>query len=823
MENRELFVEIITDNSASNLDRLFTYKVSGELSGEVQVGKRVLVPFGRGNKMIKGLIVNVLSECDVCYNLKYVQDILDEKPLISRDLMDLGLWMKEEYLSPYLDAFQPILPPGDYRQINNIVRLVDSDADTSKLLNNEMGLYKLIAENSPIDLENLKKIYTCNNINALIRKMEDLGLVEVELEVVSNIQKKTERWVKLLIEDRELAYEKIGSMAKKQLEIYDYLYEVKSLSLKDVLMDTSTTNSTVNELEKKGLVEYFQKEVLRNPIKRNICDYLKIELNEGQKLVYDEIVAGLYSYNQSKFLIHGVTGSGKTEVYLQLVEHMLKNGKDSIILVPEISLTPQTVDRFVGRFGENVAVLHSKLSYGERFDEWRRINRGDVKIVVGARSAIFAPFKNLGLIVIDEEHENSYKSFQNPKYNTIEVAVKRSEFEGAGLVLGSATPSVESYNKAVNGDYMLLELNERANKKELPEIQVVDMRDELSNGNRSIFSDDLYDSLKKNLEDKKQSILFLNRRGFSTFVSCRSCGYVVKCDDCDVSMTYHKNKNQMRCHYCGKTIRTPEVCPVCKSPYIKYFGIGTEKIEDFTKEMFPNARVMRMDGDTTTEKDSYEKKLELMKKGQVDILVGTQMIAKGLDFENVTLVGIVAADINLNLPDFRSSEKTFQLINQVSGRAGRGEHAGKVILQTYDPSKYSIEFAREYDYKGFYEKEDGLRRIFNYPPYTNILRILIYGESNLKVENITKEVYSIIIEEYERLGLKNPKESVIGPYPSPIERIKNNFRWQILLKANDEDFSQVKKLVSDICIKNMSKLDFKNIKVSIDVDPSSVL
>ncbi|MFA7534411.1 MAG: primosomal protein N', partial [Tissierellaceae bacterium] len=414
-------------------------------------------------------------------------------------------------------------------------------------------------------------------------------------------------------------------------------------------------------------------------------------------------------------------------------------------------------------------------------------------------------------------------STQNPKYDTLEVAGKRADLESGFLVMGSATPSLESYYDSLNGEIVLLELNERINNYALPEISVIDMRDELNKGNKSIFSEELYNSILENLNDKKQSILFLNRRGFSTFVSCRNCGYVVKCQNCDVSMTYHRNINKLRCHYCGLAIEPPTVCPVCKSNYIKYFGIGTEKVEEITRELFPQAKIARMDMDTTTKKGSHENILEEMKRNKIDILIGTQMISKGLDFENVTLVGIIAADTTLNLPDFRSPEKTFQLITQVAGRAGRGDYKGKVILQTYNPDHYSIVLSKNQDYRKFYEMEISLRKEFLYPPYVNLVSILLYGEDNTKVARISKEIYNLMADNLEWIPKGHLGKYLIGPYPAPLEKINNNYRWLILIKTEKKDFIKLKSFIKRVYINNEYKLQLDQVKYSIQINPNSIM
>lgn len=569
--------------------------------------------------------------------------------------------------------------------------------------------------------------------------------------------------------------------------------------------------SPINTMVKHGILIQ-KEEIVDRYNNREYADYSKKILNKKQIEIVDEIVTS----DNKISLIHGVTGSGKTEIYMNLVSKMLKMDKDSIILVPEISLTPQMVERFKGRFGREISVFHSKLSLGERFDEWMRIKDGKVKVAIGARSAVFLPFKNPGLIIIDEEHEGSYKSDSDPKYDARDIAEIKSQLQGCKVVLGSATPSLESYYRANTGEIKLFTISERADKAKMPKFYVADMREELKNNNRSIFSTELFNSITEALEKKEQIILFLNRRGFSTFVSCRSCGYVFKCENCDISLTYHNEKNMLTCHYCGKSERFAKVCPKCKSKYVKYFGIGTERIEEDIKRYFPNAKTLRMDFDTTRKKDSYENIYNKFKKGDADILIGTQMIAKGLDFSNVTLVGIIAADLSLNLPDFRASERTFQLITQVSGRAGRGSKEGKVVVQTYNPDNYSILCAVNNDYAGFYEKEISIRKTMNYPPFSSLLSI-----------NMSSENEDLLIKCIQNIGiiLKNnvleyDKISMLGPNPCLVSKIKKQYRWQIVFKGeiNYQFASYIRKTIYDL-----TKDVYNSIRVSIDVNPTNLL
>ena len=528
----------------------------------------------------------------------------------------------------------------------------------------------------------------------------------------------------------------------------------------------------------------------------------------------ENIIREYINSDDKMFLLKGVTGSGKTEVYMKLVERVLLEGKSAIILVPEIALTPQLIERFKGRFGVNVSLFHSKLSDGERFDEWFRVKEGKSKVIVGARSAIFLPAKNLGLIIIDEEHENTYKSEQNPKYQTKEVAEYLSELKGCKVILGSATPSIETYYRALTGEMKLLELNSRVDNKAMPPMKVIDMRNELKGGNKSLFSRELFIAIQERLKRKEQIILFLNRRGFSTFVSCRSCGYVFKCDECDISMTYHKN-GLLICHYCGKTKREPRECPKCHSKYVKFFGAGTQRVEEEVKKYFNNVRILRMDVDTTRDKHSYERIYNTFKNGEADILIGTQMVSKGLDFKNVTLVGILAADMSINIPDYRAAERTFQIITQVAGRAGRGDKQGEVLIQTYTPQHYSLQYAVNYDYEGFYEKEFTVRAMMKYPPFGKLL--LINGTS--KKEELLKNFMHKITMMIKPLVESCLDIEILGPIPCMISKVKENYRWQIVIKGEfDSYFSKnIKEILYD-----ENKNVYNDIRISMDINPNNL-
>ena len=594
----------------------------------------------------------------------------------------------------------------------------------------------------------------------------------------------------------------------KQKRIIDFLVDNKEIPAAILYEVTDTDSSVLKALEDKGLCESFQMEVLRNPfLNKHVKRSNKLELTLNQKQVLDSV-----SLNQfNEYLLYGVTGSGKTEVYLQLIDKVLQQGKTAIVLVPEISLTPQITDRFLSRFGRIIAILHSKLSTGERFDEWRRIQSGEAKIVIGARSALFAPLKDIGIIIIDEEHDSSYKSETTPKYDARDVAKKLAQSYDAALLLGSATPDVRTYYRAKNSkdNMKLLELDKRISNAGMPSVQVVDLRQELANGNKTVFSKALHDEIKRNLENKEQTILFLNRRGYSTFIMCRDCGYVIKCDNCDVAMTYHITKNKLMCHYCGAEKKTVKVCPSCGGENIRYFGTGTQKIEAQINKIFPEASVIRMDIDTTSTKNAHEIILNKFRDEKIDILLGTQMITKGHDFENVTLVGVLAADSSINIGDYRAQERTFQLLTQVAGRSGRGEKKGRAIIQTYMPDEFSIITAQKQDYLRFYTQEIKVREKLNYPPFCDIMVAVVIGQNEAEIIEDANKLFNIFKGYYE----------TFAPMPAPISKINDNYRWRILMKASisEKDIDTI-----NFCLDNFEAVKNKNTKLNFDINPNNM-
>lgn len=610
--------------------------------------------------------------------------------------------------------------------------------------------------------------------------------------------------------DADTFLDTISSRAKQQRACVEYLKE--NSDVKKAYLTKTFGNSAVNSLINCGYIEVYSVEKLRTPEVLSTSKKSRPTLNPDQQKAVDEITKGT-----GTFLLHGVTGSGKTEVYMHCIEDALSKNKTAIMLVPEISLTPQVFLQFKERFGDKVAILHSGLSQGERFDEWRRLRSGEATVAVGARSAIFAPLENLGVIIIDEEHDGSYVSEGNPRYDTVEIAQFRAGYNSCPLVLGSATPSVESYYKAEKGEYKLLELPHRINNLLLPEMEVVDMSRELRAGNRDVFSTSLKDALRKTIAAKEQAIIFLNRRGFASFVMCKDCGFILKCKDCDVSLTYHKEDNQLKCNYCGKRYEMIDRCPICHGTNIRQGRIGTERVVEEVRKVLPEARVLRMDNDTTSEKGAHQRILSAFSKGEADVLVGTQMIAKGHDFQNVTLVGILDADFSLYLSDYRSNERTFQLITQVAGRAGRAGKSGKVIIQTYTPRHYVFRYAASYDYKNFYLKEKNTREVTKFPPFTNIVRILITSTSDRKAMDAAKNInekMKVLLEEFK------PDFIYYKGSKAPVTRIQNRYRYQLLMRIKPQNFETVKQRIFEITDAYRGK---DGLWVFVEINPQSLV
>jgi primosomal protein N' (replication factor Y) len=794
---------VIVDVPASLTDKTFDYLIPDKWVDIIKPGMRVIVPFGP--RKIQGFVISLKRQSDF-QKLKEIVEPMDLVPELNQELLNLGHWLTENTLSFKILAFQAMLPAALKAKYEKKVKL----ALGINIQDLPDELKQFFNKADTIEWEDA----LANGIVPILQKEAAKGHIEVVYEVKERVKKKKLKFVLPLLSQDELRSEldKLSTRSGKQKDLLQYFIEdPQPVELRKLLSDIGIPKSAVKALVEKKLIVEKEMEVYRDPYgSREFKRTSPLALTNAQDTAIQPILKTIQKNEHEVFLLYGVTGSGKTEIYLQSIQDVIKQGREAIVLVPEIALTPQMVHRFKGRFGDEVAVLHSGLSAGEKYDEWRKILRKEVSVVVGARSAIFAPFENLGILIIDEEHETSYKQEEMPRYHARDVAIERAKNANCPVVLGSATPSLESFARAQKSVYHLLSLPSRMNNHSLPPVEIIDMREELRDGNRSMFSRSLLEKLKERIEKKEQTVLFLNKRGHSSFVMCRDCGYVINCPNCDISLTYHRVSEQMKCHYCGYESYVPKNCPECSSEHIRYFGTGTQKVEDELGKILPEAKVIRMDVDTTSRKGSHERLLNDFQEGKADILLGTQMIAKGLDFPNITLVGVLSADTMLHLPDFRSSEKTFQLLTQVSGRAGRHELPGEVVIQTYTPEHYSIELAGKQDYDLFYHREMMMRKIHRYPPFYFISLITVSHDQLMKVVSVTEK-----ITKYVQSRLSH-EAVVLGPVASPIPRINNRYRYQCLIKYKREsDLVLTLKNVLD----HYQKEAASGLQVSVDVNP----
>lgn len=749
-----MIAEVIINRGAKKLNRTFDYNIPKELEELILVGSKVLVPFGNGEKLAEAFVVGIKEKST--FELKNIAKL--EENLTDKQI-SLAKWMAKRYFCNISDCIKLMLTPGT-RNKNKEKRIQDK------------------------------------TINCVYLKKD---IEEIEFEIETG---------------------KIKS--EKQKRLLNFVKDNEGTTVPEIEMFTDCARGIVNTLVKNGYLEIIEKKVERNPLLGRNCEKTNnLKLTEEQKNAYNRVEEAIDKNEYKQFLLYGVTGSGKTEVYLQLIEKVLKIGKNAIVLVPEISLTPQMLDRFISRFGKSdIAILHSKLSIGERHDEWERIRERKARIVIGARSAIFAPIENIGIIIIDEEHDSSYKSETNPRYNAKEIAKILAKENKAPLLLGSATPDINTFYNATNENedgntkIQLLTLTKRANESSLPKVEIIDLKQELANGNRSMLSMELYNSIEENISQKRQTILFLNRRGYSTFIMCRNCGYTVKCPSCNISMTYHSYEKKLKCHYCSYEENLVTTCPECHSDKIRYFGTGTQKLEQEINKQFPNASTIRMDIDTVTKKNSHEEILNKFKNENIDILIGTQMVVKGHHFPNVTLVGVIAADSSLNIDDYRANERTFQILTQVAGRAGRENLPGKVIIQTYNPDNFSIICAQKQNYEMFYETEIALRKQLKYPPFCDIILISFNSLNETNIKNISNEMYKKLLEKLNQEEFK-----IFRPMPSPIDKIQNRYRWRIIIKGN---MTVEANEVLNQTLKEIYSRNIKDIRISIDVNPNNM-
>jgi primosomal protein N' (replication factor Y) len=855
-----MFARVIVDVPAKQTNRAFDYKVPQALRQWVEVGSRVSVPFGP--RVIQGFVIELHDETEVdVKKLKSIQSVPDLVPPLTEELVGLAGWISRTYLCHEVTALQAMLPGALKAKYERSLQIGDKQ-ETSLLLEipAHREILDFVRNKGKASMEALMERFPQEG--SAVKDMLLSGVL-AEVQLVKDRMSTKKALTVFPPEHAQLLEEaaaELPTRSHKQKEVLLYLSQHPDpIRLTELMERIQVGAGTVKGLADRGWIRLEEVEVMRDPYAgRSFARTKPLPLTEEQSAVFGEISSAVVQGKPEVFLLHGVTGSGKTEVYLQSIQVCLDQGKEAIVLVPEISLTPQMVERFKGRFGDKVAVLHSRLSQGERYDEWRKIMRKQVQVVIGARSAVFAPFTRIGLIIIDEEHESSYKQEESPKYHAREIAVQRAISHGAAVVLGSATPSLESMHRTTErfGEasrqrankgsdtgnslpYRLLTMRDRVEGRPLPEVFVIDMREELKNGNRSMFSKSLYEAVQDRLQKREQIVLLLNRRGYATFVMCRTCGYVSTCPHCDISLTYHQSSRMLRCHYCGYAEREVKVCPSCSSEHIRHFGTGTQRVEEELSKLFPGIRVIRMDVDTTTEKGSHEKWLTMFGNRQADVLLGTQMVAKGLDFPDVTLVGVIAADTSLNIPDFRSAERTFQLLTQVAGRAGRHQKLGEVFVQTYTPEHYSVQSASRHDYAAFAAEELQHRVRLGYPPFHRLILItLTHEQVPLLVR--TAEAFATRLRELARdaemmsiaseglvLGEAAAIDQdlfymeVLGPVASPIARIKDRYRFQCVVKYRGD--AKAAALVSQAVAHFEEQTAREKLLINIDVDPQYLM
>ena len=805
--------KVIVDVPTMQTDQPFTYLVPENLNEQLAVGMRVEVPFGNGNRHVQGFVLAiepmaamVLDETNV--QLKELVAVLDLKPVLNTEMLALADYMKEKTFAFKITCLQTMLPSVMRADYQKYIYLTD---ELSEELQDQL-FYGL----EEISWDQAQERGILPQLMALRKQQK----VDIRYEVTTRNKVKMVRFIQAAKEFEQLEEIRLGLRkgAKKKEQLLYYLQRLgteKVTAVKE-MKELGFSTALLNEAAKNGWLTFIEKEAYRDPFANQTFEKTTaLSLNAEQQVAVETILQSVQEQQSQTYLLEGITGSGKTEVYLQVIAEVLNQGKTAIMLVPEISLTPQMVQRFKSRFGEHVAVMHSGLSQGEKYDEWRKIERGEAEVVVGARSAIFAPIENIGVIIVDEEHEASYKQEETPRYHARDLAIWRSEYHHCPVVLGSATPSLESRARAQKNVYQRLRLTQRANQAAtLPTIDVVDMRKEVENSNVSSFSMSLQEKLQERLEKNEQSVLLLNRRGYSSFVMCRDCGYVLPCPNCDISLTLHMDSKTMKCHYCGHEERIPYRCPNCGQDKIRYYGTGTQKVEEELQTLLPESRILRMDVDTTRRKGAHEKILRTFGEGQADILLGTQMIAKGLDFPNVTLVGVLNADTALNLPDFRSSERTFQLLTQVSGRAGRAEKPGEVIIQSFNPEHYAIQLAKAQDYEDFYTKEMYIRHRGDYPPYYFTVQITA---SHPEENEAAKQMFQIATKLKQGLS---PQAILLGPTPNAIMRVNNRYFYQVIIKYKQEPMLQplLKEILTDT-----QRATARGLKLSIDAEPMNFI
>ncbi|MEK6407744.1 MAG: primosomal protein N' [Acidobacteriota bacterium] len=798
----------------------FTYRLPGDMAARAGIGCRVLVPFGK--KFLTAFIVDLheslQSDVDES-DIKEVEELLDESPVITREILELTRWISDYYFAPWGECLRAALPAGAISISEQVLTLTEAGRTAlahqrrTHDASSKQRALELLAGEGFVASRQLEREFPKPRAAALIRQLTRDGLISVSQRIAdTRMKSKRQRIVRLIpgVDPNPLN--------EKQFRVVEVLASASDgMPFSELLDAADVSSSVVRTLEKRGVVEVFAREIRRDPLAHIAKDETApVTLTAEQRHAFDQIAAKIDERQYSTFLLHGVTGSGKTEIYIRAMRDAVNRGLTALMLVPEISLTPVFSRRLRAQFGEAVAILHSSLSEGERNDEWRRIKDGDARVVIGTRSAVFAPLDKLGVVIVDEEHDGSYKQGETPRYHGRDTAIVRASRAGAVIVLGSATPSLESFHNAHAGKYVYLRLEARYRDRALAEVQTVDMREVFKrHGKAQTLSDELKSAIAETFARGEQSMILLNRRGFSSFLLCRSCGLAIHCPNCDVTLTYHRYNSSLQCHYCNYIRPVARVCDACEGEYIHYVGLGTEQLEAQLKEMFPEMNIARLDRDTTRRRGSFEQIIMEFAGGGIDLLVGTQMIAKGHDFHNVTLVGVVSVDAGLGLPDFRAAERTFQLLTQVAGRAGRGDRPGRVIIQTYHPEHYSLVCARDQNYEEFYRREIVFRRTMHYPPFSALINVLIHDKDHDRANNTAMDFAREL-----RQAAKGSDLRVLGPAPAAISRIKGEYRFQVLIKAQSRTRARE---ALDVAMDRVAADGHNPRSISVEVDPMNLM
>lgn len=802
-----LVAKVALEGATMGFDKLYSYAIPPELHKAAVSGKRVTVPFGKGNTTRRGMVFEVLEE--ELKGLKSITSFTDSEPVLNGEMLKLCQFMSETVFCTYYDAVSAMLPRGLGFKTVYYYSLNPEFSAFETLNETEREITEFLKIKGEKTEEAIREVFGTQK-----EVLENLYLKEALLRQ-SDLKRKvgdaTQKWVRLKAETEGVKF------TTRQQEVVSLLEDIGSAAVKEICYFTGVSAGVIETLIKKGVLEAFEKQVFRTPHKlKAVTSVPEIKLTSEQQAAFSGLYSDYKEGSGKTALLYGITGSGKTSVYLKLVDEVIKENRGVMVMVPEISLTPQLINLFENRYGNKIAVFHSAMSMGQRLDEWRRIKNGQALIAIGTRSAVFAPFSNLGLIIIDEEQEHTYKSEQSPRFHARDLAKFRARQNAALLVLASATPSVESYTLAKAGKYSLYKIAHRFGNAVLPQVTTVDMREEMRNGNTGALSNELFNGVSEALENKKQVILLLNRRGHNTYVSCPSCSYVETCPNCSVSLTYHSANGRLMCHYCGFSKPKPDLCPECGSGKMKFVGLGTQKAEEELKTLFPDARILRLDADSTLARNSYNTYLKDFADGKYDILLGTQMVAKGLDFPNVTLVGVLGADGAMYSEDFRGFERSFSLLTQVVGRAGRGENEGRAIIQTVNPESNLIELAKNQDYDSFYEDEISTRKLMIYPPYCDICVVSAASMEKSMAEGIIKEIFGNITN-LINTEFSGVKVIILGPSPAAVPKVNGKYRFRMIIKCkNNSEFRKMLKKATAVKL-------YRDAYVSVDMNPETVL